>query len=201
MWASTSVRLHRVGAVAHSCRCRSSALRLVYVLGTLRATEVSTSKAICHGVCRIYCRLCSRPFGRPARFSYLRVRDGLFCTGGELKRCESLKSLDFERAEAEKDVLRPIETERLATEVGVLEGLHLIFTPQYRLQTCLAVFILSFIQLSGIDGVLYVSFAKYKDGLTAYANPTSNSTPQRSSPKPVSRLKPPPSSHPACPPS
>ncbi|TVY82032.1 Hexose carrier protein HEX6 [Lachnellula suecica] len=73
--------------------------------------------------------------------------------GRRSQAMEELEKLNFERAEAEKDVLRPIET--AASEVGVLKGLHLIFTRQYRLQTFLAVFILSFIQLSGIDGVLY----------------------------------------------
>ncbi|KAF2685269.1 general substrate transporter [Lentithecium fluviatile CBS 122367] len=77
----------------------------------------------------------------------------LILHGRRRQAMEELENLNFEKAEAEKDVLRPIET--AASEVGVLEGLHLIFTRQYRLQTCLAVFILSFIQLSGIDGVLY----------------------------------------------
>ncbi|KAN0092447.1 general substrate transporter [Hyaloscypha variabilis] len=73
--------------------------------------------------------------------------------GRRSQAMQELEKLNFEKAEAEKDVLRPIENP--ASEVGVLEGLHLIFTRQYRLQTCLAVFILSFVQLSGIDGVLY----------------------------------------------
>jgi MFS family permease len=81
----------------------------------------------------------------------------LILHGRRRQAMEELEKLNFERAEAEKDVLWPIEN--AASEVGVLEGLHLIFTRQYRLQTCLAVFILSFIQLSGIDGVLYVCYA------------------------------------------
>lgn len=81
----------------------------------------------------------------------------LILHGRRRQAMEELENLNFEKAEAEKDVLRPIEN--ATSEVGVLEGLHLIFTKQYRLQTCLAVFILSFIQLSGIDGVLYVCYA------------------------------------------
>ncbi|PSN64961.1 general substrate transporter [Corynespora cassiicola Philippines] len=77
----------------------------------------------------------------------------LILHGKRRQAMEELDNLNFEKAEAEKDVLRLIENP--ASEVGVLEGLHLIFTRQYRLQTCLAVFILSFVQLSGIDGVLY----------------------------------------------
>jgi MFS family permease len=68
---------------------------------------------------------------------------------------EQLQHLDVETAEAEKDVLRPIEETN--SQVGILEGLRLTFTTQYRRQTLLALFILTFIQLSGIDGVLYVS--------------------------------------------
>lgn len=86
----------------------------------------------------------------------------LILHGRRRQAMEELENLDFERAEAEKDVLRPLETGSAASEVSVLEGLHLVFTPQYRLQTSLAVFILSFIQLSGIDGVLYVRCADYK---------------------------------------
>jgi MFS family permease len=84
----------------------------------------------------------------------------LILHGRRCQAMEELDKLDFERAEAEKDVLRPIET--AASEAGFLEGLHLIFTRQYRFQTFLAVFVLSFIQLSGIDGVLYVRFANRK---------------------------------------
>lgn len=68
---------------------------------------------------------------------------------------EQLDRLDFGRSEAEKDVLRP--TEDAVTNVSMLEGLHSIFEKEYRSQTFLALFILAFIQLCGIDGVLYVS--------------------------------------------
>jgi MFS family permease len=84
----------------------------------------------------------------------------LILHGKRRQALEELEKLNFERDEAEKDVLRPIEN--AASEVGVLEGLQLIFTRQYRLQKLLAVFILSFIQLSGRDGVLCVCFADFK---------------------------------------
>jgi MFS family permease len=83
----------------------------------------------------------------------------LILHGKREKASEELERLNFEAAEAEKDVLRPIETAAPEAEIGVLEGLKVIFTKQYRSQTFLAVFILSFIQLSGIDGVLYVGYA------------------------------------------
>jgi MFS family permease len=53
-------------------------------------------------------------------------------------------------------VLRPIENATSEEQIDVLAGLRLIFIKEYRLQTWLAVFILSFIQLSDMDGVLYV---------------------------------------------
>jgi MFS family permease len=73
-------------------------------------------------------------------------------------------------------VLRPIEN--AASEVGVLKGLKLILTRQYRLQTFLALFILSFIQLSGIDGVLYVRYTNSRNvDLVAFTNTTSQYAP------------------------
>jgi len=68
---------------------------------------------------------------------------------------QELEKLDFEAAEAEKDVLRPTENASPEEQVGILQALRLIFKREYRSQTWLAVFILSFVQLSGIDGVLY----------------------------------------------
>ena len=109
---------------------------------------------------------------------------------------KELENLDFEPAEAEKDVLRPIESAAPGSDIGVLEGLHLIFARQYRSQTLLAVFILSFIQLSGIDGVLYVSHLQ--PAHTLLLTPF-RSTHQQSSLKPASPHKPLPSSHPASP--
>jgi MFS family permease len=79
----------------------------------------------------------------------------LILHGKRRQAMEELDNLNFEKAEAEEDVLRPIENE--TSQVGVLQGLRLIFTKQYRLRTFLALFILAFTQLSGIDGVLYVS--------------------------------------------
>jgi MFS family permease len=85
----------------------------------------------------------------------------LILHGQRERAMKELENLDFERAEAEKDVLRPIESAGSGSEIGVLEGLHLIFAQQHRSQTLLALFILSFIQLSGIDGVLYVSYFEH----------------------------------------
>jgi len=79
----------------------------------------------------------------------------LILHGQRSQAMQELKKLDFEAAEAEKDVLRPTENAAPEEQVGILQGLRLIFKSEYRSQTWLAVFILSFVQLSGIDGVLY----------------------------------------------
>jgi MFS family permease len=90
---------------------------------------------------------------------------------------EKLKKLDFGTAEAEKDVLRPVETAAAQDQIGVLAGLRLIFTKDYRSQAWLAVFILSFIQLSGIDGVLYVCVMPCRQVVIAPANTISQYAP------------------------
>lgn len=75
------------------------------------------------------------------------------------RRGEALRvveRLGIERAEAEKDILTvpaPIEE----AEKG-LRQILLPFRRQYRARTILALFLLGMAQLSGIDGVLYVSW-------------------------------------------
>ena len=66
-----------------------------------------------------------------------------------LRACERL---DLSRVEIEKDILRPGGQVSTTTK-GVLQ----IFHKPYRMRTVLALFILGMVQLSGIDGVLYVS--------------------------------------------
>jgi MFS family permease len=101
----------------------------------------------------------------------------LILHGRRSQAMEELKKLDFGTAEAEKDVLRPVETAAAEDEIGVLAGLRLIFTKDYRSQTWLAVFILSFIQLSGIDGVLYVCVVPCRQDVIALANTISQYAP------------------------
>jgi MFS family permease len=113
----------------------------------------------------------------------------LILHGKREKALKELERLNFEAAEAEKDVLRPIETAAPEAEVGVLEGLKVIFTKQYRVQTFLAVFILSFIQLSGIDGVLYVGSANREIQARSHLLTLHYSTLQLSSPKQEYRLR------------
>lgn len=67
----------------------------------------------------------------------------------------AVERLNIPRAEAEKDILRP-PTAADATPIG-FGGVLLIFRKQYRARTVLALFVLGMVQLSGIDGVLYVS--------------------------------------------
>ncbi|CAN9145009.1 unnamed protein product [Alternaria alternata] len=101
----------------------------------------------------------------------------LILHGRRNQAVEELKKLDFGTAEAEKDVLRPVESAAAEDQIGVLAGLRLIFTKDHRSQTWLAVFILSFIQLSGIDGVLYVCVVPCRQDVIALANTISQYAP------------------------
>ncbi|KAB2099453.1 hypothetical protein AG0111_0g12240 [Alternaria gaisen] len=101
----------------------------------------------------------------------------LILHGRRSQAMEELKRLDFGTAEAEKDVLRPVESAVAEDQIGVLAGLRLILTKDYRSQTWLAVFILSFIQLSGIDGVLYVCVVPCRQDVIALANKISQYAP------------------------
>lgn len=70
---------------------------------------------------------------------------------------KALERLDIERVEAEKDILSlqhpPAESQHGA------QGFLQIFEKQYRGRTMLGLFVLGILQLSGIDGVLYVRTA------------------------------------------
>ena len=67
----------------------------------------------------------------------------------------ALERLNISSVEAEKDILGPILSSqpRLTPWKGFLS----IFHRQYRLRTVLGLFVLGMVQLSGIDGVIYVS--------------------------------------------
>ena len=67
----------------------------------------------------------------------------------------SLDRLNIPQAEAEKDILRPVEGGQV--EVPMWRAVAQIFQRKYRMRTTLGLFVLGMVQLSGIDGVLYVS--------------------------------------------
>lgn len=76
------------------------------------------------------------------------------------RRDEALRSIErlgIMRAEAEKDILRVPDVVVEASKTSVIESLMLIFRRQYRQRTMLSLFVLGMMQLSGIDGILYVS--------------------------------------------
>ncbi|GAM87194.1 hypothetical protein ANO11243_052160 [Dothideomycetidae sp. 11243] len=75
--------------------------------------------------------------------------------GRREKAIHQLDRLDFGRAEAEKDLLGPAAQRQIAAQPGPVEGLIMIFRPQYRARTILALVMLGTIQASGIDGILY----------------------------------------------
>jgi MFS family permease len=73
--------------------------------------------------------------------------------GERTKALDALRRLDFSMVEAEKDILRPQEQ---GPNLSGWQGFLLLFRRGYRSRTILALFVLGMVQLSGIDGVLYV---------------------------------------------
>lgn len=72
------------------------------------------------------------------------------------RRAEALKSLhrlDFSMVEAERDFLTATEQR---PSLSFWQNFTLLFRKGYRARTILALFVLGMVQLSGIDGVLYV---------------------------------------------
>ena len=69
---------------------------------------------------------------------------------------EAVKKLNIPRVEAERDILKVPES-GIRLESSPLKGFVMIFQRKYRSRTVLALFVLGMVQLSGIDGVLYVS--------------------------------------------
>ena len=68
----------------------------------------------------------------------------------------ALERLNIPRAEAEKDILR--DAGPAEPKLNSWQGFLAIFQKEYRLKTILGLFVLGMVQLSGIDGVLYVCF-------------------------------------------
>ena len=74
------------------------------------------------------------------------------------QRAQALKEIDrlnISAVEAEK-IVSTVQHESTET-MSTLEGFLMIFKRTYRSKTILALFMLGMVQLSGIDGVLYVS--------------------------------------------
>ena len=67
----------------------------------------------------------------------------------------SIDRLDIPRAEVEKDMSKL--TARSEPKLSAWQATLAIFQRKYRLRTILGLFVLGMVQLSGIDGVLYVS--------------------------------------------
>lgn len=85
----------------------------------------------------------------------------LLAHGNREKAIRELERLDFSTVEAEKDLLGPAAEQQISASSrrrpGPIEGLVMIFRKPYRKSTLLALYVLGMVQLSGIDGVLYVS--------------------------------------------
>lgn len=67
----------------------------------------------------------------------------------------SLTRLEISRKEVEKDMSKL--TARSDSKIPLWQAIRSIFQKKYRMRTILGLFVLGMVQLSGIDGVLYVS--------------------------------------------
>jgi hypothetical protein len=79
----------------------------------------------------------------------------LVAHGQRLQAIRATQWLGISPAEAERDILRSDAEQN--TSLSMWNGLALLFKKGYRTRTVLALFLLGMVQLSGIDGVLYVS--------------------------------------------
>ena len=77
----------------------------------------------------------------------------------------SIDRLDIPRAEVEKDMSKL--TARSEPKPSAWQATRAIFQRKYRLRTILGLFVLGMVQLSGIDGVLYVSLNVLNSHLVA----------------------------------
>ncbi|KAI8179033.1 hypothetical protein K4K48_000445 [Colletotrichum sp. SAR 10_66] len=79
----------------------------------------------------------------------------LLLHGRRADAMRALERLDFSRVEAERDFLSTSQSEQKPS-LSPWQSFTLLFKRGYRTRTTLAIFILGMIQLSGIDGVVYL---------------------------------------------
>ncbi|KAI8163790.1 hypothetical protein K4K49_003481 [Colletotrichum sp. SAR 10_70] len=79
----------------------------------------------------------------------------LLLHGRRADAMRALERLDFSRGEAERDFLSGSQSEQRPS-LSPWQSFTLLFKRGYRTRTTLAIFILGMIQLSGIDGVVYL---------------------------------------------
>jgi MFS family permease len=101
----------------------------------------------------------------------------LISQGKREETIRSIRNLDISTAEVEMDFLR--EENQQNPSLSLWNSLMLAFRGGYRARTLLALFILGMVQLSGIDGVLYVSKSMIRHKMRSNLN----STPQHYLPK------------------
>ena len=79
----------------------------------------------------------------------------LLVNGRREDAMRSLNRLNVPKEEVEKDLSKL--TTRKESKLSTWQATRAIFQTKYRLRTILGLFVLGMVQLSGIDGVLYVS--------------------------------------------
>lgn len=83
----------------------------------------------------------------------------LFVYGRREDAMRSVDRLNISRVEVEKDMSKL--TARGESKQSTWQAIRSVFQRKYRLRTILGLFVLGMVQLSGIDGVLYVSFSLF----------------------------------------
>lgn len=82
----------------------------------------------------------------------------LMSRGDQLGALDSLRRLDFSLVEAEREFMSSNgSTAEQRPSLTLWRSFSMLFGKAYRTRTILALFVLGMVQLSGIDGVLYVS--------------------------------------------
>ena len=77
--------------------------------------------------------------------------------GDQPAALDSLRRLDFSMVEAERTFMSGGTVAEQRVSLTPWQSFALLFRRGYRARTILALFVLGMVQLSGIDGVLYVS--------------------------------------------
>lgn len=76
--------------------------------------------------------------------------------GDQPAALDALRRLDFSMAEAERTFMSAGATAEQRVSLTLWQSITILFRRGYRTRTVLALFVLGMVQLSGIDGVLYV---------------------------------------------
>ena len=92
----------------------------------------------------------------------------LFINGRREEALRALERLGIPKVEIERDMSR-LSARESESSLSMRQAMKSIFQRKYRLRTILGLFVLGMVQLSGIDGVLYVRFIQSNPRLRSLA--------------------------------